>query len=72
MRIPFFDLTTAKVNIYIWHNWFAWFPVIIHDQDKTKLVWLETVIRRWVTTSTEDGYYAYALPEQWKEVTGHE
>lgn len=26
----------------LWHDWFAWYPVRIHDE----IVWLETIQRR--------------------------
>lgn len=31
------------MNIYNWHDWFAWFPVSTQDG---QLVWLKTVQRR--------------------------
>ena len=29
-----------------WQQWFAWYPVKVHD----KRVWLKTVYRRWINT----------------------
>ncbi len=29
-----------------WHQWFAWFPVSISDDDIVATVWLETIERK--------------------------
>lgn len=31
-----------------WHSWFAWFPVLIEDDEELYFVWWEEVTRRQV------------------------
>jgi hypothetical protein len=30
-----------------WHRWFAWYPVMVWGGGIARLVWLETVWRKW-------------------------
>lgn len=55
-------------NIYKnreWHHWFAWYPVVLHRHlyFSSRIVWLETVDRRWV-----DGFFdgAIWMPGFWQ------
>jgi hypothetical protein len=61
---------TQKQNKFVWHDWFAWYPIKIHTYGKNadrqtiqkytyKWVWLEVVERREVCTSPDDYYYEY-------------
>jgi hypothetical protein len=44
-----------KNNLYKWHRWFAWRPVVIEqDHGDNLVVWLETVERRLLW---EDGVF---------------
>lgn len=37
-----------KKNIFEFHDWFAWFPVVAHTSTgETRTVWLETISRKY-------------------------
>ena len=37
-----------EVDLWDWHRWFAWYPVVIWDEEQERefYVWLETVERK--------------------------
>lgn len=45
---------------YLWHDWFAWFPV---DVGHGESAWLETVKRRRVHSRRDLGYYHVYRPK---------
>lgn len=40
-------LAVKSTNKYEWHKWFAWYPVLVEDEDTgaRMWIWLETVER---------------------------
>ena len=46
MRFKFESYDEKCKRLDQWVNWFAWYPVFLSDQDKSTLVWFETVQRR--------------------------
>lgn len=46
------------MNLFEWHQWFAWRPVLVPGpRSGTKgLIWLETIYRRQVITGRKVGW----------------
>ena len=42
-----FQIISKKIKeITKWHDWFAWYPIIIDIKNGYKIVWLEKVSRK--------------------------
>jgi len=63
-------LNTQKQNEFIWHAWFAWYPVKVplferfshQDIYKYQWVWLEKIERQYEFISSQgDGQWAYKI-----------
>ena len=55
-----------RTDIYEWHDWYAWRPVIAVDEDtdRRKLVWLKVVGRMRVMSlaiAIGESYWAYRI-----------
>jgi hypothetical protein len=63
-------LTTKARRRSLWHQWFAWYPVVVKVEDELdQWVWLERVERKWsIGKYGDQGRWKYrrrvAHPEQ--------
>lgn len=57
-----------KVDIWDWHRWFAWYPVVVWNEKKERdyYVWLETVERMGCPDIKHHWWYRF--PEVEEEV----
>jgi hypothetical protein len=55
-------------NKYDWHQWFAWYPVVVKEPEGKYIVWLQNVSRMVCKDSNGDEYTVYGLIEGYWEV----
>jgi hypothetical protein len=60
---------TPSRDIEDWHPWFAWCPVRVDLDAKgreSRIVWLESLERRYVYVMGCDSYFRYRFPQAWQ------
>lgn len=63
MRIKFPQRNTGRDKM-VWHDWFAWRPILLQTNDQRwNLIWLETIQRKNIGPGAaigDNGHWEYA------------